>query len=94
MSTTEMPLERVVLKEAARSLLAVAIELNDTSDIQLQSRVLGALPDQVLPELLGVEAQHPPGVAHLGPAIAGDVGIRHLHPLGPAGFPGACANVG
>jgi hypothetical protein len=43
MSTTEMPLERAVLKEAARSLLSVAIELNNTSDIQLQARVLGAL---------------------------------------------------
>ncbi len=60
-----------------------------TSPSPLRRLLLPALPDKVLPQLLCVEPQHPPAVAHLDPAIPRDVGIRHLHPLGLAGFPGA-----
>ena len=43
MTTETLTQREAQLKEAARNLLDVAIELNNTSDLQLKNRVLGAL---------------------------------------------------
>ena len=43
MTTETLTQREAQLKEAARNLLDVAIALNNTSDLQLKNRVLGAL---------------------------------------------------